>query len=68
VEIDYTIAERDGTLVQKDDRRFLLSTLNITSVAITDKLIVSSVTLDIVNVKPLSPAGTVQFYEVQCRG
>lgn len=68
VEHPYEQNERDGTLVMAQDRRYLLEAAIGTTPLLSDRLIVGSDNLAIVNIEPLSPGGTVLLYEVQCRG
>jgi len=66
--LEYANSEVDGTLILASDRKVYVSAEGI---AVTptpaDVLIVGSDQLSIVNVKPLSPAGTVVMWECQCR-
>lgn len=73
VELNYKQGERDGTIVQANDRRFLVAGLTTAGAALTQPttgmvLITGSVTLPIVSVEPLNPGETTLLYTVQCRG
>lgn len=66
--LDYSKRDVDGTLIRQTDQVVYLSTAGLTiSPAPTDKLVVGGTVMTIVNVKPLSPAGLVVFYELQVR-
>ncbi len=67
VEFDYTSLERDGTLVQADDRRFMLEASGVTPL-LSDRFLVGTEELAIVKVRPLMPGETEIYFEVQCRG
>lgn len=66
--LDYAKKDVDGTLIRQTDQMVYLSVagLSITPET-TDQLIVGGAVMTVVNVKPLSPAGTVLFYELQVR-
>jgi hypothetical protein len=66
--LDYAKKDVDGTLTRQTDQMVYLSVtgLSITPET-TDQLIVGGAVMTIINVKPLSPAGTVLFYELQVR-
>lgn len=65
---DYAVAEVDGTLIQATDRRVFVSAQGVSVTPVpADVLIIGSGQLSIVNVRPLSPAGTTVLWEVQAR-
>jgi hypothetical protein len=66
--LDYAKKDVDGTLIKQTDQMVYLSTsgLSVTPET-TDRLVVGGAVLTVVNVKPLSPAGTVVYYELQVR-
>lgn len=66
--LDYAKKDVDGTLIKQTDQMVYLSTsgLSVTPET-TDRLIVGGAVMTIVNVKPMSPAGTVVFWELQVR-
>lgn len=68
--VDLDVDERsiDGTLVLRGDRTVYLSTqgLSITP-DLSDKLLIGGVEHAIMNVQPLSPAGTVVFWQLTAR-
>ena len=66
--LDYAQKDVDGTLIKQTDQMVYLSTsgLSVTPTT-TDRLVAGGAVLTVVNVKPLSPAGTVVFYELQVR-
>lgn len=58
----------DGTRIKASDRMVYVSTEGLSINPTTaDTLTVGSITYTIVGVKPLSPGGTVVFWEVQAR-
>lgn len=66
--LDYAKRDIDGTLIKQTDQQIYLSTKGlIVSPDVTDKIIVGGVPFTIINIKPLSPAGTVVYYELQVR-
>jgi hypothetical protein len=68
VEVGYTIQQIDGTRIMAGDKRLFVSTagLSITPTE-SDALVIGGVAHEIVRVAPLSPAGTVVFWEIQAR-
>jgi len=73
VEQRYEQSEIDGTLVQANDRRFIVSAIADSGVALVapssaHALIVGSVELAIVAVLPEQPGAVALNYTVQCRG
>lgn len=68
VVLDYSKRDIDGTLIKQTDQMVYLSTSGLTiTPETTDRLVVGGAVLTVVNVNPLSPAGTVVFYELQVR-
>ena len=66
--LDYAKSLVDGTLIKETDQMVYMSTSGLSvSPETTDRLVVTGAPLTIVNVKPLSPAGTVVYYELQIR-
>jgi hypothetical protein len=77
--LDYAKSVVDGTLIRQTDQMVYLSTKGLAiAPETTDRLVVggtwqasprklNGTALTIVNVKPLSPAGTVVFWELQVR-
>ena len=68
--LDYEASEIDGTRVLATDKKALLAVGSLTiTVALDDKLVEADGTVYkiIPPLKPLSPAGTVVMYEIQCR-
>ncbi|QFT62076.1 hypothetical protein [Roseivivax sp. THAF30] len=67
--VDYESEDRDGSNIQTNDLRALVS---VEGLAITpnngDSLIVAGKTFAVVRVMPLAPDGVVRFYDVQVRG
>jgi hypothetical protein len=72
VEISYSQAERDGTMVKLNDRRFIIAGLKTDGTALAQmatghKIEVSTVKLEIITVMPLNPGEINVIYEVQAR-
>jgi len=72
VEIMYSQAERDGTMVKANDRRFIVAGLKtdgsaLAQMATGHKIEVSTVKLEIITVMPLNHGETNVIYEVQAR-
>lgn len=68
--LDYEATEIDGTRVLATDKKALLAVGSLTiTPALDDKLVEADGTVYkiIPPLKPLSPAGTVVMYEIQCR-
>jgi hypothetical protein len=66
--LDYAKSAVDGTLIRQTDQQVYLSTAGLAiAPETTDRLVVGGTALTIVNVKPLSPAGTVLMWELQVR-
>jgi len=66
--MDYDKRDVDGTLIRQTDRKVYLSTAVLALTPETsDSLVAGGVPYSIIDVKPLSPAGTVVYYEVQAR-
>jgi len=68
VALQYSLAERAGTLVEEGARRILISTnaLEVTPVT-DDRLTFDGVTYSLISVDPMSPAETVVYWDVQAR-
>lgn len=66
--MQYTDDKIDGTLIMRGDKLVYLSTAGLTIEPSTaDILVIGGKVHAIVNIKPLSPAGLVVFWEVQAR-
>lgn len=63
---DYNQAKIDGTMIKRGDIRLLLEAVT-TEPKQDDKATIDGDDYLVMNVKPLSPAGTVVTYEVQLR-
>lgn len=66
--LDYEKRDVDGTLIKQTDQMAYVSTAGL-SIApeTTDRLVIGGTPFTVVNVKPLSPAGTVVYFELQVR-
>lgn len=68
VVLDFAKKDIDGTLILQTDQLVYVSTASLAiSPEVTDRLVVGGAVLTIVNAKPLAPAGTVVFWELQVR-
>lgn len=68
VDLDQSQVHVADTLVQRGDRMVYLSTegLSITP-TLPDKVLIGGVEYAIVDIQPLSPGGTVMFWQLQVR-
>jgi len=64
--LNYNKSEIDGDLIQIGDIRLLLEATS-TAVEMGDPVPIDSITYRVMNIRPLSPAGTVVAYELQLR-
>jgi hypothetical protein len=64
---DYTLREREGSLIEQGDKKVYISTEGVPSISVADKIEFGSERQSIINLIPLSPGGTVVFYEAQVR-
>ena len=67
VESQYRQDEIDGTLVLEGDRRFFCDSAKAVEKDNGDEVVIGGETWRIQSVRPISPAGTVLGYWVQCR-
>lgn len=68
VALDYDQKDVDGTLVKSTDKKVYVATKGLTiQPTTTDKVIIGGVVSSIVQAKPLNPAGTVVYWELQAR-
>ena len=66
--LDYSIAEIDGSLIQSEDQKVLIPSLNLGLEPSTkDKIVDGEINWSIKSVKPLKPGGESIIYEVQVR-
>jgi hypothetical protein len=65
---EYTVRERDGTLIKQQDKRALISVVGLSiQLETSDKLMVGGVPHEIVNFDAIAPAGTTVVYDAQVR-
>lgn len=68
VTMEYDDAKVDGTLIRKTDKLIYVSTAGLSiTLAESDKVVAGGEVYAIENLKPLSPAGLVVYYEIQGR-
>lgn len=65
-DIGYSLVNRNETIIQKGDRRVLISAAGSEPV-VGDEVIVESQTYGVIESMPLTPGGTVLLYEVMLR-
>lgn len=68
--LDYSQQDRDGTLVQQNDRRALFPAEGLPVITEAVELVLdaeSSLPYAVINLLPLNPGGTVLMYEAQVR-
>ncbi|AGB71749.1 MULTISPECIES: hypothetical protein [Rhizobium] len=68
VDLDHSQAHIADTLIQRGDRMVYLSTegLSITP-TLADRMLIGGIEHAIVDIQPLSPGGTVVFWQLQVR-
>ena len=67
VQTEFKLADRDGTLVQKDDLLFLVSTAGQPEIALAKTLTVDGVVYQIVQITSIKPGPVTMLYKVHCR-
>jgi len=68
VEFEYNQREVDGALIQSGDRRVLIAPSLGTMPQSGDVITLGAYRLEVVESRPLQPAGVVVLHEVQARG
>lgn len=63
----FTVQERAGTLVQEDDRIYMMSTEDDPDPDLNGTLTIGSDTLQVVRISPKQPGTIIMFYRVHCR-
>lgn len=67
VELDYSLTDRDATLVLKGDKLGLISTAVDIQPAKDDRLLLGGQFYHFIDLQPLSPGGQVLLYEFHAR-
>ena len=67
LEIDFTVKDKTGGLVQEDDIKFMLSTAGDPLPDLKGTLAIGSTTWQVVKLKPKSPGPVTLFWYVHCR-
>jgi hypothetical protein len=67
VVLNYEDSKIDGSLIRRTDKMIYLSTEGLSITPTEADSIVAETAYQIINIKPLSPAGTVVFWEIQAR-
>lgn len=64
---DYKSSEIDGTLIQRGDKKLLISVTGITEPKLNDSVTIGAKTYVIKSINEINPAGTVVMYQCQIR-
>ncbi|HFF6004463.1 hypothetical protein [Stenotrophomonas maltophilia] len=67
VELEYSLTDRDTTLVQQGDKLGLISTAMDIQPGKDDRLLLSGQLYHFIDLQPLSPGGQVLLYEFHAR-
>ncbi|OIS90738.1 hypothetical protein [Brucella cytisi] len=68
VALDYDQEDVDGTLIKSTDKKVYVATKGLPiQPTTTDKVLIGGIVSSIVQEKPLNPAGTVVYWELQAR-
>ncbi|AVY67167.1 hypothetical protein [Xanthomonas translucens] len=67
VELDYSLTNRDATLVLKGDKLGLISTDVAILPTMADRLLLGADLYNFIDLQPLSPGGQVLLYEFHAR-
>jgi len=67
VELEYSLTDRDGTLVLKGDKLGLISTAIDIEPVKDDRILLGGVPYNFIDLQPLSPGGQVLLYEFHAR-
>lgn len=67
VEIDYSLTNRDASLVQVGDKLGLISTAASSAPLLSDRIVIDGITYSLVDLQPLNPGGLVLLYEFHAR-
>jgi hypothetical protein len=62
----YDIREIDNTKIQRDDRRVIVAG-NVALPDKQDRLVIGGVEMEIIDIEPHDPAGTLVAFEIQAR-
>jgi len=67
VELDYSLTNRDATLVLRGDKLGLISVDLAIAPGLADRLLLGDQLYRFIDLQPLSPGGQVLLYEFHCR-
>ncbi|UXA66013.1 hypothetical protein [Xanthomonas prunicola] len=67
VELEYSLTNRDATLVLKGDKLGLISTAIDTVPTLSDRIVLGNDLFTFIDLQPLSPGGQVLLYEFHAR-
>lgn len=63
----YKISEIDGTVIQQNDTRLLFPAYGLPTVTTTNKILISGVVQNVINISPVDPGNIILMYEAQVR-
>lgn len=67
IETKINIKDRDGTLIQENDRMFLLSPDGAPDPAMNNTMTIDGEILRVINFQPIKPGNTLLLWRLQCR-
>ncbi|MEQ7866578.1 hypothetical protein ABQ137_08100 [Xanthomonas sp. WHRI 8393] len=67
VELEYSLTNRDATLVLKGDKLGLISTASEVAPTLSDRIVLGNDLFTFIDLQPLSPGGQVLLYEFHAR-
>ncbi|WP_415916300.1 hypothetical protein SE336_15885 [Xanthomonas arboricola] len=67
VELEYSLTNRDATLVLKGDKLGLISTAIDVAPTLSDRIVLGNDLFTFIDLQPLSPGGQVLLYEFHAR-
>lgn len=67
LETSFSLQDKTSTLVQEDDRKFLMSTDGDPVPSLKGILVIGGTTLQVVNLEPIQPGPVVMAWRVHCR-
>ena len=65
--LTYQADEVDGSVITSQDRRVFVAADGSIDIRTSDALVIGGVAFQVLDVTPLSPAGTVVYFEIQAR-
>ena len=68
IKASYSIREIDGTIIQSGDTKLLFPAYGLGTVTPDNTIVIDSVEINVINVKPIDPGNVTLLYECQTRG